>query len=56
MDIGFRAILLIVVTIMVLFGARRIPEMMKSIGQGVKEFKKAAREISPDNDLSDKRA
>jgi sec-independent protein translocase protein TatA len=45
MDVGFREILLILVIIMVLFGAKRIPEMMKGLGQGVKEFKKAAREV-----------
>jgi sec-independent protein translocase protein TatA len=56
MDGGFREILLILVIIMVLFGAKRIPEMMKSMGQGVKEFKKAAKEISSDNEPSNKSA
>jgi sec-independent protein translocase protein TatA len=56
MDIGFREILLILVIIMGLFGAKRIPELMKSMGQGVKEFKKAAKEISSEEELSDKRA
>ena len=45
MDIGFREILLILVIILLLFGAKRIPEMMKAMGQGVKEFKKAAKDI-----------
>jgi sec-independent protein translocase protein TatA len=45
MDIGFREILLILVIILILFGAKRIPEMMKAMGQGVKEFKKAAKDI-----------
>ncbi len=48
MDLGFREILLILIIILVLFGAKRIPELMKSMGQGVKEFKKAAKEISDD--------
>ena len=56
MDVGFRELLLILVIIMVLFGAKRVPEMMKSMGQGVKEFKKAAKEISSDDELPDRRA
>jgi sec-independent protein translocase protein TatA len=49
MDIGFREILLILVIILILFGAKRIPEMMRAMGEGVKEFKKAARDISTDD-------
>ena len=52
MDIGFREILLILLIVLILFGAKRIPEMMRSMGQGVKEFKKAARDISEDTDSS----
>ena len=50
MDIGFREILLILLIILILFGAKRIPEMMKAMGQGVKEFKKAAKDIQSDDD------
>jgi sec-independent protein translocase protein TatA len=50
MDIGFREILLILLIILILFGARRIPEMMKAMGQGVKEFKKAAKDIQSDDE------
>ena len=52
MDIGFREILLILLIILILFGAKRIPEMMKAMGQGVKEFKKAAKDISSDDDTA----
>ena len=55
MELGIREILLILFIIMALFGAKRIPEMMKSMGQGVKEFKKAAKEISIDDEPSGKR-
>jgi sec-independent protein translocase protein TatA len=48
MDLGWPEILLILFIILILFGAKRIPEMMKSMGQGVKEFKKAARDIQTD--------
>lgn len=37
-------IVLIVVVVLVLFGARKIPEFAKGLGQGIKEFKKASDE------------
>jgi sec-independent protein translocase protein TatA len=41
--IGLTEILLILVVIVLLFGGRKIPELMKGIGQGMKEFKKASK-------------
>lgn len=41
-DIGFTEILLVLVIVVLLFGGRKIPELMKGIGQGMKEFKKAS--------------
>jgi sec-independent protein translocase protein TatA len=41
--IGFTEILLILLVIVLLFGGRKIPELMKGIGQGMKEFKKASK-------------
>jgi sec-independent protein translocase protein TatA len=40
--IGFTEILLILLIVVLLFGGRKIPELMKGIGQGMKEFKKAS--------------
>ena len=40
--IGFTEVLLILVVVVLLFGGRKIPELMKGIGQGMKEFKKAS--------------
>lgn len=37
---GWQEILLILLIIILLFGATRIPSIMKSMGKGVKEFKK----------------
>jgi sec-independent protein translocase protein TatA len=42
-DIGFSEILLILLIVVLLFGGRKIPELMKGIGQGMREFKKASR-------------
>jgi sec-independent protein translocase protein TatA len=35
----------IVVVVLVLFGARKVPELMGGLGKGIKEFKKASREV-----------
>ncbi|MEE4117232.1 MAG: twin-arginine translocase TatA/TatE family subunit [Marinilabiliaceae bacterium] len=37
-------ILVIVLIVVLLFGGRKIPELMKGVGQGMKEFKKATKE------------
>ena len=39
--IGPTEIILIILVIVLLFGGRKIPELMRGIGQGMKEFKKA---------------
>lgn len=40
---GITEIILILVVVVLLFGGRKIPELMKGIGQGMKEFKKASK-------------
>jgi sec-independent protein translocase protein TatA len=40
--IGPLEIVLILLIVVLLFGGRKIPELMKGIGQGMKEFKKAS--------------
>ncbi len=51
-NLGFPEILIIMVIVLLLFGAKRIPEIAGSMGKGIKEFKKnineATREIDPD--------
>ena len=47
--IGLTEILLILLVVVLLFGGRKIPELMKGIGQGMKEFKKASK-FNPDED------
>ncbi|HNX83418.1 MAG: twin-arginine translocase TatA/TatE family subunit [Bacteroidales bacterium] len=39
--IGPLEIILILLVVVLMFGGRKIPELMKGIGQGLKEFKKA---------------
>jgi sec-independent protein translocase protein TatA len=42
-NFGATEIILILLVVVLLFGGRKIPELMKGIGQGMKEFKKASR-------------
>jgi sec-independent protein translocase protein TatA len=53
--VGFQEILLIGVVVLVLFGAKKIPEFMRGLGKGVKEFKDGISDIKADveKDLDD---
>lgn len=44
-SIGFSEILIIVLIISILFGAKRIPEIAKGIGKGIRDFKKEIKSI-----------
>ena len=41
--IGMPEILVILVVVLLLFGGKKIPELMKGLGSGVNEFKKASK-------------
>lgn len=43
--LGAQELLLILVIILVLFGAKRIPEMARGLGKSLSEFKKGVREV-----------
>lgn len=45
--LGPTEIIVIVLIVVLLFGGRKIPELMKGIGQGMKEFRKASRPDEP---------
>lgn len=46
--LGTTEILLIVLAIILLFGAKRIPELFRGMGQGIREFKDASKEEKPE--------
>jgi sec-independent protein translocase protein TatA len=46
--VGFQEILLIGLFVLVFFGAKKIPEFMKGLGKGVKEFKSAVNDVKKD--------
>ncbi|MCK7533002.1 MAG: twin-arginine translocase TatA/TatE family subunit [Marinilabiliales bacterium] len=52
--LGAWEIIVIVLVVLIFFGGKKIPELMKGIGQGIKEFKKAVRD-EPENEESKKR-
>ena len=43
---GSGELIVVFAAILVLFGAKKIPEFAKGLGQGIKEFKKASRDVT----------
>ncbi len=43
--LGPQEIILILLVVLLLFGAKKIPEVARGLGKGIREFKKAAKEI-----------
>ncbi|MGY0391253.1 twin-arginine translocase TatA/TatE family subunit [Bizionia sp. KMM 8389] len=46
--IGWPQIVLIAVVILLIFGGKKIPELMRGLGSGIKEFKDASKEEETD--------
>ena len=44
LQIGAWQIILIVLVVLLLFGGKKIPELMRGLGSGIKEFKDASKE------------
>ena len=45
MNLGHWEIVLIILFVIILFGGKKLPELARGLGLGLKEFKKATREI-----------
>ena len=45
--LGMQEIIVIALIILLLFGGKKIPELMKGLGKGVKSFKDGMKETSP---------
>ncbi|MFD0863162.1 twin-arginine translocase TatA/TatE family subunit [Sungkyunkwania multivorans] len=52
--VGPWQIVLVVVVILLLFGGRKIPELMRGLGSGIKEFKDATKEDDTPTKVEDK--
>lgn len=46
--LGWPEIVMILVVVLILFGAKRLPELAKGLGSGIKEFKKASKDVQDD--------
>jgi sec-independent protein translocase protein TatA len=51
--LGTQEIILICIVILVLFGAKKIPDLMSGLGKGMREFKKASRDIETEINNAD---
>jgi len=47
--LGYQELLIILVIVLILFGANRLPELARSLGSSVKEFKKGVTEAKTDD-------
>jgi sec-independent protein translocase protein TatA len=45
-NLGGGEVVLLLALVLILFGAKKLPELAKGLGQGIKEFKKATREVT----------
>ena len=48
-DLSFSHILILLVVLVLVFGAKRIPEIGSSLGQGIKEFKRSLKDATSDD-------
>ena len=44
-SLGGNELIIVLVIVLVLFGGAKIPQMMKGFGEGMREFKKASKEV-----------
>ncbi len=53
--LGYQELLLILLIVLILFGAQRLPNLARSLGSSVKEFKKGIGEITNDSSSATKK-
>jgi len=53
--LGYQELLIILVIVLILFGANRLPELARSLGSSVKEFKKGVNEVKDDTAAATKK-
>ncbi len=56
-NIGATEIIVIAVVALLLFGPKKLPEMMQSVGKGIKDFKRSLNEVEEEikNSIDDKK-
>jgi sec-independent protein translocase protein TatA len=48
---GLQEILLIALVVLLFFGGKKIPELMKGLGKGVRSFKEGMKEVDPTDEV-----
>ena len=46
--LGGNELMIVLVLVLILFGGAKVPQLMKGLGEGMKEFKKATRDDEPE--------
>lgn len=54
-NIGTTEIILIIAVLFLFFGAKKIPELAQGLGKGIREFRKASKEMQDDIDTDTKK-
>jgi len=54
-NIGTGEILIILLIVLIFFGAKKIPDLAQGLGKGIREFRKAAKDIQEDVSIDDKK-
>ncbi|MBL0318011.1 MAG: twin-arginine translocase TatA/TatE family subunit [Alphaproteobacteria bacterium] len=49
MELGFSEILLVVVVILILFGAGKLPTVMHDLGKGIRQFKEGVKDVAAES-------
>ena len=53
--LGMQEILLIALVVLLFFGGKKIPELMRGLGKGVRSFKDGMKEVENDSEKGDKK-
>lgn len=51
--LGMQELLIIMLIVLLLFGSKRLPEIARGIGKGIRELKKTAEDVKKDIDIHD---
>lgn len=52
MGLGMQELVIILIILVLLFGAKKLPELAQGLGKGIREFKKATKDEIDDNSTS----
>lgn len=52
-NLGMGELVIILLVVLILFGSKKIPDLAQGLGKGIKEFKKAVRDVQEDIKIPD---